>query len=61
VYVSAQNLLTFTNYTGYDPEIAGGSGRVNYTFQGTSNLSRGIDSGIYPLPRTLLAGLQVNF
>ena len=49
VYVAAENLLTFTNYRGYDPEISSG---------GTS---LGVDYGVYPQPRTLLCGLNLKF
>ncbi len=48
VYVAAENLLTLTNYRGFDPEISSG---------GTS---LGIDYGVYPQARTLLAGVQVK-
>lgn len=49
-YVSGQNLLTKTNYTGYDPEI------------GTRGpLEIGIDRGFYPSSRTILGGLQLTF
>lgn len=50
VYVSGQNLLTFTNYSGLDPEI----GAFNA-------LEIGIDRGFYPQARALLGGLQVTF
>ena len=49
VYVAAENLLTFTNYRGYDPEISSG---------GTS---LGVDYGVYPQPRTLLCGVNLKF
>ena len=49
IYVAAENLLTFTNYRGYDPEISSG---------GTS---LGVDYGVYPQPRTLLCGLNLKF
>jgi TonB-linked SusC/RagA family outer membrane protein len=49
IYANANNLLTFTKYSGPDPEIAG------------SNLSRGIDYGQYPQVRTFGAGLEVQF
>ncbi|RAK69343.1 SusC/RagA family TonB-linked outer membrane protein [Hymenobacter edaphi] len=45
VYVSAQNLVTLTNYSGYDPEV------------GIS----GVDRGVYPQPRVLLAGVNIGF
>ena len=52
VYVSSQNLLTLTKYTGYDPEIASRAGTL---------LRSGIDYANYPQARTLLAGLQLTF
>lgn len=48
-YVSAENLLTFTGYKGYDPEIGGGV------------FSNGIDHGIYPQARTVLGGVNITF
>ena len=49
-YISGQNLVTFTNYSGYDPEI------------GTRGpLEIGIDRGFYPSSRTVLGGVQLNF
>jgi len=48
-YVSAENLLTFTGYKGYDPEIGG------------SVFNNGIDHGIYPQPRTVLGGVNITF
>jgi len=57
VYVTAQNLYTFSRYKGYDPEIGA-------QYPGDSqryNLRRGIDTGQYPKSRTFLFGLQVSF
>lgn len=45
-YVSSNNLLTFTNYTGFDPEVGGGSDVW------------GIDTGVYPQARSFLFGLN---
>lgn len=57
VYVSATNLLTFTKYTGLDPEIG-----VNGNSGDTSKLlTNGIDYGQYPQPRTVLVGLNFGF
>ena len=53
LYVSANNLFTFTKYSGLDPEI--GFGNVNQSW------ARGIDVGYYPQPRTYMIGLNVNF
>ncbi|WP_167607711.1 SusC/RagA family TonB-linked outer membrane protein [Maribellus sediminis] len=55
VYVGAQNLLTITNYSGYNPDIAGG-GRA-----GSGLGARGIDYSVYPLNRSYHIGLQFNF
>jgi TonB-dependent starch-binding outer membrane protein SusC len=52
VYVSGQNLHTFTKYSGYDPEI----GAFNYNV-----LTRNIDYGHYPNPRSLTVGANVVF
>ena len=46
-YVTAENLLTLTNYSGYDPEVGGG------VF--------GVDRGQYPQARAFLGGLQLQF
>ncbi|MDQ6610335.1 MAG: TonB-dependent receptor, partial [Bacteroidota bacterium] len=47
IYVTAENLFTLTNYSGYDPEVGGG------VF--------GIDRGQYPQARTILGGIQLQF
>jgi len=52
VYVSAQNLLTFTGYKGYDPET---------TSTIASDVCTGIDSGITPTGRTFTFGAQLSF
>lgn len=52
LYVSAQNLYTFTGYTGMDPEIGYGYGR---------SWVSGIDLGFYPSPRTYLVGVNLKF
>lgn len=54
VYVSAQNLLTFTGYSGYDPEIGVRTG-IN------SSLGSGIDYGQFPAARTIMGGIQLAF
>ena len=52
IYLSAQNLLTFTNYTGYDPEVGS-------RFNGA--LTSGIDYGQFPQARTFLIGIKADF
>ena len=51
VYVSAQNLFTWTNYSGYNPEVSNRS----------SALTPGEDYGTYPLARTFMVGLNLTF
>jgi len=51
VYVSAQNLFTFTGYSGMDPEIGAYSGSLN----------AGVDRGFYPQARVMLGGVNVVF
>lgn len=51
--LSVQNLLTITNYTGYDPEI----GMVNYG----GTIMAGIDAGRYPSVRMYSFSLSANF
>ncbi len=58
LYVSAQNLYTFTKYPGMDPEV--GFGGNNAYGSGISWVS-GIDIGSYPAPRTYLVGINVKF
>ncbi len=52
LYGSVQNLYTFTDYKGYDPEV--GSYNQNSLFMG-------IDNGRYPTPRTYTFGLNIEF
>lgn len=52
VYSTGQNLLTFTNYSGFDPEV---------NAFGRSATELGIDYGTYPQARTLIVGLNVDF
>lgn len=50
IFVSAENLLTFTKYDGFEPEVASGG----YT-------TIGIDRGIYPQSRTISLGANITF
>jgi TonB-linked SusC/RagA family outer membrane protein len=52
IYVTAQNLFTFTGYSGMDPEVGYGSG---YT------VGSGIDLGYYPSARTFMFGTNIKF
>jgi outer membrane receptor protein involved in Fe transport len=61
LYVSAQNLYTFTDYSGMDPEVGYGYDDNNTDEGDHSRWSSGIDLGFYPAPRTYLVGLSVKF
>jgi TonB-linked SusC/RagA family outer membrane protein len=52
VYVSANNLFTFTKYNGFDPEV---------NSFGNSNTLIGIDNLVYPVAKSYLVGVQVAF
>ncbi|MFD2571797.1 SusC/RagA family TonB-linked outer membrane protein [Spirosoma soli] len=51
VYVSAQNAATWTNYTGYDPEVS---------LNGQSLINKGIDNGVYPNNKSYQVGLSLS-
>lgn len=53
LYFAINNLYTFTNYSGMDPEV-GSSG-------GNDAWAAGIDTGVYPTPRTFLVGVNIKF
>lgn len=50
-YISANNIITFSNYLGYDPEFA-----FSY-----SSLHQGVDYGLMPHPRQFLMGIKLGF
>lgn len=52
VYATGQNLLTFTKYSGLDPEV---------NAFGNSPVAMGIDYGTYPQAITVILGLNVEF
>ena len=52
VYITGQNLLTITGFTGYNPEV---------NLYDNNALTPGVDYGTYPLPRTVTMGLNINF
>jgi TonB-linked SusC/RagA family outer membrane protein len=50
LYIAAENLLTFTGYDGFDPEVA------------TGEFTRiGVDRGVYPQSRTISVGVNLSF
>ena len=52
LYFTVQNLHTFTRYSGYDPEVGPLNGNV---------FLNGIDMGRYPVPRSFIGGINVEF
>lgn len=58
LYMSCENLLTFTQYSGFDPEVSvyGRSGENK-----EKNIGPGVDYGTYPQSREILFGLNVSF
>ena len=57
VSISAQNLLTFTNYTGPDPEVSYSGNNTTYS----SSVIKGHDFGNYPTIKSLTFGVNVKF
>ena len=53
LYVQAQNIYTFTGYTGLDPEVGNAAGGDSW--------ASGIDLGLYPPSRTYLVGASIKF
>ena len=48
VFARAENLITWTKYWGFDPEI------------GSSPTSLGVDYGVYPQARTYTLGFNIS-
>ncbi|MCQ2959154.1 MAG: TonB-dependent receptor [Bacteroidales bacterium] len=54
-YIQAQNLLTFTKYSGFDPEI-GTNTSLNW-----EGPEYGVDRGVYPQARSFVFGVNLGF
>ncbi|HEY7768873.1 TonB-dependent receptor [Longimicrobium sp.] len=52
LYVQGQNLKTWTDYSGFDPEV---------NFNGAASITRGIDFYTLPQARTITLGLNLGF
>ncbi|MBN1791079.1 MAG: TonB-dependent receptor [Bacteroidales bacterium] len=67
IYVSAQNMICITKYSGLDPEVgrylANGTslGQIGSPQTTTQNYANGIDVGNYPIPKSVIAGIQITF
>jgi TonB-linked SusC/RagA family outer membrane protein len=53
LYVTATNLLTLTNYSGYDPEVS--------SYNVGSDAAKGIDISNYPTVKTVTFGINLTF
>lgn len=52
MYLTATNLMTFTNYSGVDPEV---------NIMGRRGFGQGVDFAAYPRGQTVTIGLQLGF
>jgi TonB-linked SusC/RagA family outer membrane protein len=52
IYVQGQNLFTFTNYTGFDPEV---------NSLGQDPIAIGVDRGTFPMARMMMIGVNIGF
>ena len=52
VYAQVQNLLVFTKYKGFDPEVSSNGGNIDRT--------AGVDYAAYPPARTFTFGFNLN-
>ena len=52
IYISAQNAITWTKYTGFDPEVSS---------NGQSLINKGVDDSVYPNNKSYQVGLSLTF
>ena len=52
LYLQGNNLLTFTNYPGWDPEV---------NSFGSNVTTNGVDAGAYPIAKSIILGLNLSF
>ena len=52
LFVSGSNLITWTKYSGYNPDVSS---------MGVGNVNRGVDVGAYPLSRSVTVGFNVGY
>jgi TonB-dependent starch-binding outer membrane protein SusC len=56
LYTTGQNLLTFSRYSGFDPETVNSSSNAN-----GNSIEYGVDFGYYPLARSVIFGVNLGF
>ena len=54
LYVSGQNLITLTDYSGYDPESSWDQGNITPRITGW-------DRGMYPATKSITGGVRLGF
>ena len=63
VYLQAKNLFTITDYSGLDPEISVrnfNNAQTGDDIRSNNTRSLGVDSGSYPIPRSIIMGLNIT-
>ena len=58
IFTAFENLFVATKYKGYTPDLGQSDGLNG---QGSGTFSRGVDTGRFPMARTMMIGLQANF
>ena len=59
IYAQGQNLLTFTKYSGLDPDVT--VTNITEGFNSQRDLSLGLDNGRIPLSRSVIVGINLEF
>lgn len=59
IYLTSENLLTITKYSGFDPEVS--AFNASYQDNTSKNTAPGVDYGTYPQSRDIILGLNVTF
>jgi hypothetical protein len=59
IYAQGQNLLTFTKYSGLDPDVT--ISNITEGFNSQRDLSLGVDNGRIPLARSVIVGINLEF
>jgi len=59
LYLQGQNLLTFTQYSGLDPDVT--ISDITSGFNSQRDLSIGLDNGRYPIARNIIFGINLEF
>ena len=61
IYVQGQNIITITNYTGYDPDVSYNYGKGRWNDGTQNSVNRGVDDFGFPTFKTYTAGIKLTF